>query len=116
MDPIQPGQPLTSINKKSRSIAQKMLRRQFPITSICRVTHLSLEAIKQIQVTMSQDGFRKDMFGETSRKATELRGEIHLLATKTIVEHQAHEQAPWLMEDDWYLGYRAHQKRLKGVD
>ncbi len=114
MNPMQNGQSLTNTNKKSLSIAQKMLRRQFPISSICRVTHLSPEAIKQIQVTMSQDGFPKDMVGETSRKTTELRGEIHLLETKTIVEQQVNEQAPWLMEDDWYLGYRAHQKRLKG--
>jgi hypothetical protein len=101
---------LAEPNLEQYSIARKMLSRRFPASSICRITHLSSAEVE----TLKREGspIAQATLDQLQAKQQSHHREIHLLATKRIDEHQAQQQAPWLFEDDWYLGYRNHQQRL----
>jgi hypothetical protein len=102
--------PLAGSNQEQYSIARKMLSRRFPASSICRITQLSsaeVETLKQEESPIAQGTLT-----QLQSKQHSHHREIHLLATQRIDEQQVQQQAPWLFEDDWYLGYRKHQQRL----
>lgn len=94
------------------SIARKMISRRFPASSICRITQLSSAEVETLQQEINAGAIAQDTLDQLHAKQQRHNREIHLLATKRIDEQQAQQQAPWLFEDDWYLGYRTHQQRL----
>jgi hypothetical protein len=94
------------------SVARKMLSRRFPASSICRITQLSSAEVETLKQEVNAGTIAPEVLDQLQAKQQNHHREIHLLATKRIDEQQAQQQAPWLFEDDWYLGYRAHQQRL----
>jgi hypothetical protein len=91
------------------SIARKMLRRRFPASSICRITHLSSAELEVLRSEVSPTAIAQETLAQLQTKQHNHNREIHLLATKKIDEKHAQQQAPWLFEDDWYLGWK-HQR------
>jgi hypothetical protein len=104
-DPFEPTQ-------EQYTIARKMLSRRFPIGSVCRITQLSIAELEILKHEVDRSTIVQEAISQFSAKTRSNAREIHLLATKKIVEQQVEQQAPWLFEDDWYLGYRAHQQQI----
>jgi hypothetical protein len=100
--------PLDRPDQEKYSIARKMLSRRFPASSICRVTQLSSAEVE----TLKGEGraIVQATLDQLQAKQQSHHREIHLLATQRIDEQQAQQPAPWLFEDDWYLGCRSHQR------
>ena len=88
-----------------------MLSRRFPASSICRITHLSSAELETLKSEVNHASIAQETLDQLQTKQHNHNREVHLLATKKINEKQAQQQAPWLFEDDWYLGWK-HQQRL----
>jgi hypothetical protein len=99
-------------DQEQYSIARKMLSRRFPASSICRITQLSSAEVETLKSEVNPTAIDQEILDQLQAKQHNHNREIHLLATKKIDEQQAQQQAPWIFEDDWYLGYRQHQQRL----
>jgi hypothetical protein len=99
-------------DQEQYSIARKMLSRRFPASSICRITQLSSAEVETLKQEVNAGAIAQETLDQLQAQQRKHNREIHLLATKRIDEQQAQQQAPWLFEDDWYLGYRAQQQRL----
>jgi hypothetical protein len=104
--------PIMEPNQEQYNLARKMLRGRFPASSICRITQLSSAEVETLTRETNPAPIAQEALDQLQAKQHNHHREIHLLATKRIDEQQAQQQAPWLFEDDWYLGYRKHQQRL----
>jgi hypothetical protein len=103
---------LAGPDQEQYSIARKMLSRRFPAISICRITQLSRAEVETLKSEANRTAIAQETLDQLQAKQHNHNREIHLLATKKIDEQQAGQQAPWLFEDDWYLGCRNQQQRL----
>ncbi|NJM46747.1 MAG: hypothetical protein HC860_11815 [Alkalinema sp. RU_4_3] len=103
---------LAGPNQEQYNVARKMLSRRFPASSICRITQLSNAEVETLQQEVNAGAIAQEALDQLQAQQRNHHREIHLLATKRIDEQQAQQQAPWLFEDDWYLGYREQQQRL----
>jgi hypothetical protein len=101
----------TLAEQEQYSIARKMISRRFSARSICRITQLSNVEIETLKGETTHPAIAQETLAQLQTKQHNHNREIHLLATKKINEKQAQQQAPWLFEDDWYLGWK-HQQRL----
>jgi hypothetical protein len=102
---------LAGPEQEQYSIARKMLSRRFSASSICRITQLSNAEIETLRAEVDRTAIAQETLDRLQAKQHNHNREIYLLATKKIDEQQAGQQAPWLFEDDWYLGWK-HQQRL----
>jgi hypothetical protein len=107
---------LTGRQHEQYSVARKMLRQHFPVSSICRVTQLSSQELDQLKVEIDRQLIAEETLHEIRARQHSHQRQIHLLNTKAIDESQVQQQAPWLLEDDWYLGHRLYQQRLGQSD
>jgi hypothetical protein len=103
---------LAGPEQEQYNIARKMLSRRFSASSICRITQLSNAEVETLKSEVDTGAIAQAALNQLQSKQHNHNREIHLLATKKIDEQQVQQQAPWLFEDDWYLGYQKHQHRL----
>jgi hypothetical protein len=100
---------LAGPEREQYSIARKMLSRRFSDSSICRITQLSNAEVETLRTEVDRTAIDQEALDQLQAKQHNHNREIHLLATKKIDEQRAGQQAPWLFEDDWYLGWKQQQ-------
>jgi hypothetical protein len=98
------------VEQEQYSIARKMLSHRFSVGSICRITQLSSVEVETLKSEVNRAAIAQETLDQLQTKQHDHNREVHLLATKKISEKQAQQQAPWLFEDDWYLGWKHHQR------